>query len=121
MDRIPRITVVDNVFIGEYEPGNGTRYTAIAVPWTATPEQVMGRLGFVADGWLVVSGNSGRAHLFQRYGTLSDNYIAEKLGGYGGDFPYLCTLIRRLIGRPELDDMPEDKESYYNERAENRP
>ena len=29
-----KITIEGNCIIGEYEPGNGTRYTAVAVPWT---------------------------------------------------------------------------------------
>lgn len=123
----PKITVERNYIIGEYEPGNGTRYTAIAVPWTADPYLTMGSLGSVTDGWLVVSGNSGRAYLFQKYGTLTDEYIWEHLGG---DFPYFGDLIRQLILSTcqslnftiqIQNDMPEDREAYYNERAELMP
>lgn len=100
----PKVTMdrITGAFIGEYEPGNGTRYTAVAVPWQATPDQVMGRLGFVSDGWLVVSGNSGRAYLFQRHGFLADNHIQEHLGGYDGDYPFFGDLVRRLVNRPGL-------------------
>ena len=102
----PRITLSGETYIGEYEPGNGTRYTAIAVPWRATPDQVMGSLGFVSDGWLVVSGNSGRAYLFQRGGYLVDNTIQEHLGGFDGDYPYFGDLVRRLLNRPgEFHDL----------------
>ena len=97
--RQPRITLSGEAYIGEYEPGNGTRYTAIAIPWRATPDQVMGQLGFVSDGWLVVSGNSGRAYLFQRHGYLVDDHIQEHLGGYPGDYPYFGDLVRRLVNR----------------------
>ena len=98
--RQPRITLSGSTYIGEYEPGNGTRYTAVAIPWRATPDQVMGKLGFVSDGWLVVSGNSGCAYLFQRDGgILTDSYIMRLLGGVSGDYPYFGDLIRRLINR----------------------
>ncbi len=96
----PRIIRQGNTIIGEYEPGNGTRYTAIAVPWITNADLMMGTLGSVADGWLVVSGNQGRAALFQKYGTLVDHYIMEKLGSGPDDYPYFGDLIRALIGRP---------------------
>lgn len=117
----PRITREGNTIIGEYEPGNGTRYTAIAVPWTADSYLTMGMLGNVTDGWLVISGNSGRAYLFQKEGTLVDEYIADHLGG---DYPYFGHLIRQMLGRPvglPRQDMPDDPESYHNERAERIP
>ncbi len=96
----PKITQEGNCIIGEYEPGNGTRYTAIAVPWKADPNLSMGSLGSVTEGWLVVSGNQGRSALFQKHGTLTDNYIMEKLGSGLGDYPYFGDLIRTLIMRP---------------------
>lgn len=85
--------------MGEYEPGNGTRYTAIAIPWKG-PSMAMGLLGEVTDGWLVTSGNSGRAALFQKYGKLVDKYIQQKLGGVDEDYPHFGDLIRRMIDRP---------------------
>lgn len=97
--RQPRITLSGDTRIGEYEPGNGTRYTAVAVRWRATPYQVMGAMGFVSDGWLVVSGNSAKAYLFQQGGYLVDYTIQEHLGGYDGDYPYFGDLVRELIGR----------------------
>jgi len=101
--RQPKITLRGNMYIGEYEPGNGTRYTAIAIPWQADPSQVMGALGFVSDGWLVVSGNSACAYLFQRDGYLVDNHIQDHLGGYDGDYPYFGDLVRALVSRPGPD------------------
>ena len=95
--REPRITLRRRVRIGEYEPGNGTRYTAVAVRWRF--DVVMGAMGYVDDGWLVVSGNSGKAYLFQHTGTLLDEYIQEHLGGFNGDYPYFGDLVRKLIGR----------------------
>lgn len=91
------ITERGSVRVGEYEPGNGTRYTAIAVRWQVA--KLMGALGYVSDGWLVISGNSGEAYLLQLYGWLEDAYIQEHLGGYAGDYPYFGDLIRRLVER----------------------
>jgi len=91
-----QITVKGDLRIGEYEPGNGTRYTAIAVAYSH--DQPMGVMGMVADGWLVAYGN-GRAHLFQRGGYLADSYLSEKLGVREGDLPWAADLIRELIGR----------------------
>ena len=117
----PKITQTQSCIIGEYEPGNGTRYTAVAIPWKAPADRVMGALGFVSDGWLVVSGNSGRAYLFQKDGYLMDRSIQKHLGGYPGDYPYFGDLLRSMIMRDvpkgSFDDMPDDPEHYYNERA----
>ena len=93
----PKITVEGNRIIGEYEPGNGTSYTAVAVRWRV--DVVMGAMGYINDGWLVVSGNSGKAYLFQYKGTLLDEYIQEHLGGFAGDYPYFGDLIRKLVDR----------------------
>ena len=92
-----QITVQGSTRIGEYEPGNGTRYTAIAVPYSH--DGVMGVMGAVADGWLVAYGISGRAHLFQSDGYLADLYLMEKLDVRPGDLPWAADLIRELIGR----------------------
>ena len=91
------ITVQGDLRIGEYEPGNGTRYTAIAVPFSH--EKPMGGMGIVSDGWLVAYGLTGRAHLFQGAGYLADGYLFEKLGVRPGDLPWAGDLIRELIGR----------------------
>ena len=133
MDTNPKITQTQHCIIGEYEPDNGIRYTAVAVSWTANYDQVMGNLGFVSDGWLIISGNSGQAYLFQRDGYLTDRSIQEHLGGYPDDYPYFGYLIRSMImrdgpagpfqigNRYRRDDMPDDPEGYYNERAEQMP
>ena len=92
-----QVTVQGGTRIGEYSPGNGTRYTAIAVP--ISHDQPMGVMGMVQSGWLVAYGLTGRAHLFQRDGHLSDGYLEEKLGIRPGDFPWAADLIRELIGR----------------------
>ena len=92
-----KVTVQGNTRIGEYEPGNGTRYTAVAVAYSH--DQPMGVMGMVQSGWLVAYGLTGRAHLFQRDGHLSDGYLEEKLGIRPGDFPWAADLIRELIGR----------------------
>jgi hypothetical protein len=92
-----KITVKGDLRIGEYEPGNGTRYTAVAVAYGH--DQPMGVMGMVADGWLVAYGLTGRAHLLQPNGYLADSYLAEKLGVRPGDLPWAADLIRELIGR----------------------
>ena len=93
----PKITQTQCYTIGEYEPGNGTRYTAVAARWQH--DVVMGVMGRVSDGWLVVSGNTGKAYLFQHKGMLTDEYIQEHLGGFSGDYPYFGDLIRKLVDR----------------------
>ena len=93
-----QITVQGNTRIGEYEPGNGTRYTAIAVPISHDGAPI-GVMGAVSDGWLVAYGISGRAHLFQPNGHLADDYLMEKLDVRPGDLPWAADLIRELIGR----------------------
>ena len=122
---IPVIRVAFGKSIGVYEPGNGTRYVAVAIPWRGDIN--MAALGEVTDGWLLVAGN-GRAYCFQSKGFLTDDYVEEKLGGKGYnecDIPHLAHLIRTLLGRPNLrpliQDMPDDPEFYYNERAERMP
>jgi len=100
---IPVIKVVGPHSFGTYEPGNGAKYTAVAVPWVG-PNQSVGDIGWVDEGWLVVTGN-GRAHLFQPKGFLTDDYIGEKLGGgwiHEEDIPHLAHLVRTLLGRPDL-------------------
>jgi hypothetical protein len=92
------ITDQGNVRIGEYCPGNGTRYTAIAVPISHDGAPI-GVMGAVSEGWLVAYGLTGRAHMFQGVGYLSDGYLAEKLGIRAGDCPWATDLIRELIGR----------------------
>lgn len=89
---------------GMYEPGNGTSYTAIAVRLKG--EVSLGILGMVEDGWLVVSGNTGKAYLFQAgRQPLMDIYIKQHLGGIDGDYPYMGDLIRKLIDRPGGDGI----------------
>jgi len=91
------ITQAGNFKVGEYEPGNGTNYKAMAAEWSSN--QYMKTLGRVTSGWLVVSCNTGSAYLFQEKGLLTDTFIREKLGGFSDDYPYFGDLIRRLIRR----------------------
>jgi hypothetical protein len=90
-----------DMVIGEYEPGNGTRYTALAIPWTDQDRSMLGSIGVVSDGWLVVYCNNGRAYLLQGGKSfLTDGYIAEKFVIGREDIPYAAELIRTLTGRP---------------------
>ena len=88
----------NNVRIGEYSPGNGTRYTALAVPISHDGAPI-GVMGAVLEGWLIAYGLTGRAHLFQSDGYLADSYLMEKLDVRSGDLPWATDLIRELIGR----------------------
>ena len=88
--------------VGEWEPGNGTRYTAVAIRWV-TPI-LMNRMGYVEDGWLVVCGLTGKAHLLQARGYLADHYLAEHFGILPGDFPWAGDLIRALVDREHKED-----------------
>ena len=92
------ITVQGDLRIGEYCPGNGTRYTALAVPISHDGAPI-GVMGAVLEGWLVAYGLTGRASLFQADGYLADLYLMEKLGVRPGDLPWAADLIRELIGR----------------------
>lgn len=87
------------VLTGTYEPGNGTRYLAMAIQiWG---RYSLGALGAITDGWLVINGNNGRAYLFQGNDQpLMDSYIKKHLGGHDSDYPHLGDLVRKLIGRP---------------------
>lgn len=88
---------VGDMRIGEYAPGNGTQYTAVAVPWAF--DGPMGTMGWVEDGWLVVAGNTTRAYLLQKRGHLVDHYIQGKFGLSEVDYPYFGDLIRKLVKR----------------------
>lgn len=101
MTEIKVKTLPNGVRIGEYEPGNGTSYMAVAVPWEYSGS--MNALGGVEGcGWLVVNCLNRLAYLFRNGGQLADDYIQEKLGGTKRDYPYLGDLIRRLLGREKL-------------------
>jgi len=87
-----------NILTGEYNPGNGTNYKAIAVRWPS--EANFNHLGTInPGGWLVVNCNNGLAYLFKEKGLLLDGYIQEKMGGLPSDYPYFGDLIRKLISR----------------------
>lgn len=83
--------------IGEYEPGNGMNYKAIAVKFPFHSN--FNALGRISTGWLVVNCNTGLAYLFQEKGFLVDDSIQEKLGGLNADYPYFGDLVRKLIFR----------------------
>lgn len=98
----------NGILVGEYEPGNGTNYKAIAVEFPS--EDNFNYLGAIrSPGWLVVNCNNGKSWLFQKQGYLADRYVQEKLGSKGKkfkeflerekDYLYLGSLVRRLIGR----------------------
>jgi len=94
-----RITELnEHILVGEYEPGNGTNYKAIAVRWPS--DASFNYLGSIySEGWLVVNCNTRLAYLFQEQGVLVDKYIRETLGGTEEDYPYFGDLVRKLISR----------------------
>lgn len=88
--------------LGEYEPGNGTNYKVVAIPWNH--DISLSSLGRVSQGWLVINCNTQRASLFQKEGILVDVYIQEKLGGFPGDYPHFGDLVRHILEREEVTD-----------------
>ncbi len=60
----------------EFSPGNGIVYRIIAM---AINELDFGILGSIEPGWLIVNGQTGRAHLFANKGYLDAGYVTEKL------------------------------------------
>jgi hypothetical protein len=97
----PQITYKDEVRgmrLGTWTPGNGMRYTVAAIPFAGS----LGTLGETNGiGWLVVSGNTGRAHLLQSLGFLAPSYVAEKfeLRFDSDDLIYVTRLIGKVIDR----------------------
>jgi len=92
------IELNEHILVGEYEPGNGTNYKAIAVRWLS--DASFNHLGSIhTGGWLVISCNTCLAYLFQERGILVDWHIQEKLGGTKEDYPYFGDLVRKLISR----------------------
>jgi len=95
---IRMIELNEHILVGEYEPGNGTNYKAIAVRWPS--DASFNCLGTInPGGWLIVNCNNGLAYLFKEKGLLADWYIQEKLGGTKEDYPYFGDLVRKLISR----------------------
>jgi len=98
MSKLRIVTLLGGLTYGEWEPGNGTRYTALAVPIKDLPGSV-GVVGRIDEGWLVVCGLTGRAYLLQKRGYLDPLYIAEKFGLVGEDIEYFTELLRKMLGR----------------------
>jgi hypothetical protein len=102
MEAIKIIELNKHILVGEYNPGNGTNYKAIAVKWPSGAN--FNYLGCIyPEGWLVINCNTCLAYLFQRKKMLADPYIQEKLGGAKEDYPYFGDLVRKLISREKVD------------------
>lgn len=98
MEELSITNLQDNVYLGEWNPGNGTNYKVIAIRWMS--DKNFNCLGAIDPmGWLVVNCNNSFSHLFQGSGYLLDSYIREKLGGNSEDYPYFGDLVRKLINR----------------------
>jgi hypothetical protein len=68
----------------------------------STEEVIMADIQItIQGGTRIAYGLTGRAHLFQRDGHLSDGYLREKLDIRAGDEPFAGNLIRTLIGRED--------------------
>lgn len=96
---ITESTGLATVRVGEYEPGDGKRYTAVALRWETNSKAGLGALGHVRDGWLVTYGNNGKSYLLQRAGVLVDDYLAEKFSISDQELPHAADLLRRLLDR----------------------
>ena len=83
-----------------YEPGNGERYTIIAIP----VDQWIGaaNLGSISSGWIIINANNRLSYMFQKTGYLTPKYIAEKFHVYEEDAEHLAFLICTVTGRPTL-------------------
>jgi len=109
----------DAMRLGIYQPGNGTRYTVLAMRWSAPPPTStvypltpvsLGELGYVPNGWLVVICMSvpGKAYLLADSGFLATSYVMSHFKiDSEEDANHITHLISRLIGRPsEFYVMP---------------
>lgn len=95
---VPSVTQREGYIQGSYEPGNSTRYTAVAIPTDGY--LCLGWLGSIDDGWIVVSGMANKkAHLLDS-SCLYPRYIAEKFDLHGPDAEMFTELLKAMIGRP---------------------
>ncbi len=81
-------------------PGNGYKYTVLAVPFADTLDA--GVLGSSANGTLIVECFTGRAYLFSP-NSVSDfvdvHYVCEKFGLKGEHAHAVAAVIAELLGR----------------------
>ena len=87
----------DGIIFGKYEPGNSTRYTALAVPMKGLVD--CGWLGAIHGGWLVVSGMANcRGYLLPRGWHPDPYYVAEKFDLKNGeDIECFTRLLEAML------------------------
>ncbi len=93
----PVVTYRDGYIEGFYEPGNSTRYTAVAIPTNGHLQ--VGSLGLVTDGWIVVSGMANRqAYLLSKHPyLLHPDYIEDKFDLHGQDAEMFTILLKAML------------------------
>ena len=63
-----------------FEPGNGTQYTLLIIPMGNLD---LGMLGCIENGYLIINGLTGKAHLFSAPMYVESLYVRENL--FNGD------------------------------------
>lgn len=82
---------------------DGRLYQVTGFKWHwPRPFGCLGDVG--SDGWLIISGLTGKSHLFQPRKPLSDSYVAEKLGLGAEDAKATNFLICAATGRQRLEN-----------------
>lgn len=81
-----------------FSPGNGYRYTVLAVLLDGVGD--MGAMGQVDPCWLVVVGNNGSAYLFgEGLPFISVRYVAEKFRLGREDAEAVAACVALLLNR----------------------
>ena len=94
---VPMVVYHSHYIYGEYEPGNATRYTALAMPIDNYCN--CGWLGTVLDGWLVASGMTNcKAYLVPKNIHLEVNWIGEHFDLQGEDAKMFTELLKKMLG-----------------------
>ncbi len=106
----------DGALKAEFSPGNGYRYTVLAVLLNDVGD--MGAMGAVEPCWLVAVGNNGSAYLLaDGRDFISVRYVAEKFRLNQDDAAAVAACIADLLDR-ETDSeywrMPEVENSCTN-------
>lgn len=87
----------------DYQPGDGWRYRAAALP---LPHSDFEGGGDEADYavvacWYPSSGPSGRCNVMRRSGRLTVAYVCEKFGVEGDEAVHLTSAIAQALGRDD--------------------
>ena len=97
---VPLVEHRDSYIYGKYEPGNGTRYTAVAI--STNGYLSLGWLGSVEDGWIIASGMaSQKAYLITKHEYLHPDYVGEKFDLRGEDAEMFTELLKAMLREVE--------------------